>query len=100
LKTKLEIKSKNDIRIKRVVKIKKSFVIVAHFIFEVLIIVRDKILSNKNYLFKSILLGAYSYVANKKMFFVYIRNDRLVFLRISQHTTLKRLLEFKKQNCY
>jgi len=100
LKTKLEIKSKNDIRMKRVVKIKRSFIIVAHFIFEVLIIVRGKILFNKNYLFKLILLNAYFYVANREMPFVYVCNDRFVSFRISQHATLERLLKFKKQNCY
>jgi len=100
LKTKLKIKSKNNIRIKRVVKIKKSFVIVVHFVFEILIIIRDKILSNRNYFFESILFDAYFYVANRKMSFVYVRNDRFVFLRISQHATLERLLKFKKQNCY
>jgi len=100
LKTKLKIKSKNNIRIKRVVKIKKSFVIIAHFVFEILIIVRDEILSNRDYLFESILFDAYFYVVNREMPFVYIRNDCFVSFRISQHATLKRLLEFKKQNCY
>ncbi len=85
---------------KRVVKIEKSFVIIAHFVFEILIIVQDEILLNKNYLFESILFDAYSYVANRKMLFICVRNDRLVSLRISQHATLERLLKFKKQNCY
>ncbi len=83
LKTKLKIKSKNDIRMKRVVKIEKSLVIVAHFVFEVSIVVRNEILSNRNYLFKLILFDAYSYVANRRMPFVYVRNDRFVSLRIS-----------------
>ncbi len=96
----LEIKSKNNIRIKQVVKIKKSLVIVAYFIFKILIIVQDKILSNKNYLFELILLDAYFYVANKKMSFVYICNDCFVSLCISQYATLKRLLKFKKQIYY
>jgi len=100
LKTKLKIKSKNDIRIKRIIKIKKSYVIVAHFVFEVLIIVQGEILLNKNYFFKLILFNAYFYIANKKMSFVYICNDHFVSLRISQHATLERLLKFKKQNCY
>jgi len=100
LKTKLKIKSKNNIRVKRVVKIKRNLVIVAHSIFEVLIIVQGEILSNRDYLFESILFDAYFYVANKEMPFVYVRNDRFVSLRISQHATLERLLEFKKQNCY
>jgi len=100
LETKLKIKSKNNIRMKRVVKIKRSFVIVAHFVLEILIVVRDKILPNKDYLFESILFDAYSYVANKKMSFVYVCNNRLVSLRISQYATLERLLKFKKQNCY
>jgi len=100
LKTKLEIKLKNDIRMKRVIKIEKSFVIVAHSIFEVLIVVQGEILSNRDYLFELILFDAYFYVANKKMPFVYVRNDRLVPLRISQHATLERLLKFKKQNYY
>ena len=68
---------------KRVVKIEKSLVIVAHFVFEVSIVVRNEILSNRNYLFKSILFDAYSYVANRRMPFVYVRNDRFVSLRIS-----------------
>jgi len=100
LKTKLKIKLKNNIRIKRVVKIERNFVIVAHFVLEVLIVVRGEILPNRNYLFKSILFDAYSYVANKRMSFVYVRNDCLVSLRISQHATLERLLKFKKQNYY
>ncbi len=100
MKIKLKVKSKNDIRIKRVVKIERNLVIIVYFIFEVLIVVQGEILSNKDYLFESILLDAYSYVANKEMFFVYVRNDRLVSLRISQHATLKRLLKFKKQNYY
>jgi hypothetical protein len=100
LKTKLKIKSKNDIRIKQIVKIKKSLVIVAHFVLEILIIVQDEILPNRNYLFELILFDAYSYVANKRMPFVYVRNDRLVSLRISQHATLERLLKFKKQDYY
>jgi len=100
LKTKLKIKSKNDIRIKRIVKIEKSLVIVAHSIFEILIIVRGETLSNRNYLFKLILFGVYFYVANKKMSFIYVHNDRFVSLRISQHATLKHLLKFKKQDCY
>ncbi len=74
--------------------------IVAHFVFEILIIVRDEILSNKNYLFESILLNVYFYVVNKEIFFVCVRNIRLVSFRISQYATLRRLLEFKKQNCY
>jgi len=100
LKAKLKIKSKNDIRIKRVVKIEKSLVIVAHFVFEILVIVQDEILPNRNYLFESILFDAYFYVVNREMSFVYVCNDRLVSLRISQHATLERLLEFKKQDCY
>jgi len=82
------------------VKIEKSFVIVAYFVFEILIIVRDEILSNKDYLFELILFNAYFYVANKEMFFVYVRNDCFVFFCISQYVTLRRLLKFKKQNCY
>jgi len=100
LETKLKIKLKNNIRIKQIVKIEKSLVIVAYFVFEVSIIVRDEILSNKNYLFESILLNAYSYIANKKMSFVCVRNIRFMFFRISQHATLRRLLKFKKQNYY
>ncbi len=100
LKTKLKTKSKNDIRMKRVVKVEKSLVIIVHSIFEILIIVRDKILLNRDYLFESILFDAYSYVANREMPFVCVRNDRLVPLRISQYATLRRLLEFKKQNYY
>ncbi len=71
--------------------------IVVHFIFEILIVVRDKILSNQDYLFESILFDAYFYVANRKMLFVYVRNNRFVSLRISQHATLECLLKFKKQ---
>ncbi len=100
LKTKLKIKSKNDIRMKRVVKIERNFIIIVHFIFEILIVVRDKILFNKDYFFESILFHAYFYVANREMSFVYVCNDRFVSLRISQHAMLKRLLKFKKQDCY
>jgi len=100
LKTKLKIKSKNDIRMKRVVEIERSFIIIVHFIFEILIVVRDKILFNKDYFFESILFHAYFYVANREMSFVYVCNNRFVSLRISQHAMLERLLEFKKQDCY
>jgi len=100
LKTKLKIKLKNNIRIKRIVRIRRSFVIVAYSIFEILIIVRDEILLNKNYLFESILFDAYFYVANWEMSFVCVCNNRFIFFRISQHATLKRLLEFEKQNYY
>ncbi len=100
LKTNWKIKLKNDIRIKRVVKIENFFMIIAHFVFKISIIVRNKILLNRNYLFESILFGAYFYVANREMSFVYIYNDRFVSLRISQHATLKYLLKFKKQNYY
>jgi len=100
LKAKLEIKSKNDIRMKRVVKIKKNLMIVAHFVLEVLIVVRGETLPNRDYLFELNLLDVYSYVANRKMPFVYVRNNRLVPLRILQHATLRRLLEFKKQDYY
>jgi len=75
-------------------------VIVAHFVLEILIVIRGEILSNKNYLFESILYNAYFYVANREMSFIYVRNDRFVSLRISQHATLRRLLKFKKQNYY
>ncbi len=85
---------------KRVVKIEKSLVIVAHFVFEVSIVIRGKTLPNRDYLFELILLNAYFYVANRRMPFVCVRNDRLVSLRISQHATLERLLEFEKQNYY
>ncbi len=78
----LKIKLKNDIRIKRVIKIEKSLVIVVYFVLEISIIVRDKILFNKDYLFKSILFNAYFYVTNREMSFVYVCNDCLVFLRI------------------
>jgi len=94
LKTKLKIKLTNDIRIKQVIKIEKSFVIIAYFIFEISIIVRSEILLNRDYLFKLILFDAYFYVANKKMSFVYICNNRFVSFRILQHATLKRLLKF------
>jgi len=100
LKTKLEIKLKNNIRVKQIVKIEKKFVIVAYFVFEILVIIRNEILLNKNYFFKSILFDAYFYIVNKKIFFVYVRNNRSMSFRISQYTTLKRLLEFKKQNYY
>jgi len=100
LKTQLKIKLKNNIRVKRVVKIKRSLVIVVYFIFEVLIVVRSEILSNKNYLFELILLNAYFYVANKKMSFVCVCNNRLMSLYISQYAILKRLLKFKKQDYY
>jgi len=85
---------------KRIVKIEKSLMIVAHFVFEISIIVRDEILLIKDYLFESILLNAYFYVAKKKMSFVYVRNNRFVSLRISQYATLRCLLKFKKQNYY
>lgn len=100
LEAKLEIKPKNDIRVKRVVKVERSLVVVAHFVLEVSIVVRGETLPNRNYLFESILLGAYSHVVDKRMPFVCVRNDRLVPLRISQHATLGRLLEFEKQDCY
>jgi len=100
LKTKLEIKLKNNIRIKQVVKIERSLVIVAYFILEILIIVRNEILLNKNYLFELILLNAYFYIANKKISFVYIYNNCFISFRILQYAILERLLEFKKQNCY
>jgi len=98
LKIMLKIKLKNNIRIKQVVKIERSLVIVVYFVLEILIIVQDEILSscfaieklnkikkftNKDYLFKSILLDAYSYVANREMSFVYICNNCLVSLCIS-----------------
>jgi len=100
LETKLKIKSKNNIRIKRVVKIKRSLVVVTYFVLEVPIVVRDEILPNKNYLFESILFDAYSYVANKKIFFVCVCNNRSMSLHISQYATLERLLKFKKQDYY
>jgi len=100
LETKLIIKSKNDIRIKQVVKIERSLVIVVYLVFEILVVVRDEIMLNKNYLFESILFDAYFYVANKKMSFVYVCNNRFISFYILQHATLKRLLEFKKQNYY
>jgi len=100
LETKLKIKLKNSIRIKQVVKIEKSLVIVVYFVLEILIIVRDKILSNRDYFFESILFDAYFYIANKKMSFVYVRNNCFISFYISQHAILERLLEFKKQNCY
>ncbi len=68
---------------KRVIKIERSLVIIAHFVFEISIVVRGEILPNKNYLFELILFDAYSYVANKRMLFVCVRNDRFVPFRIS-----------------
>ncbi len=100
LKTKLKIKLKNNIRIKQLIKIEKSLVIITYFVLEILIIIQDKILSNRNYLFKSILLNVYFYIVNKKIFFVYICNNRFVSFCILQYVTLKYLLEFKKQDCY
>jgi len=100
LKTKLKIKLKNNIRIKRIIKIEKSLVIVAYFVFEIPIIVRSEILSNKNYFFELILFYAYFYIANKKMSFVYVCNNCFMSFCISQHATLRRLLKFKKQNYY
>jgi len=100
LKIKLKIILKNNIRIKQIVKIERSLVIVVYFVLEILVVVQDKILLNKNYLFELILFNAYSYVANKKMSFVCICNDCLISLYILQHATLKRLLEFKKQDYY
>jgi len=82
LEIKLKIKLKNDIRIKQVVKIEKSLVIVVYFVFEILIVIQDEILLNKNYFFELILFNAYIYIANKKISFVYIRNNYLIFLRI------------------
>jgi len=63
-------------------------------------VVRNEILSNQNYLFELILFDAYFYVANRKMSFVYIYNNRLVLLCILQYAILKCLLKFKKQDCY
>jgi len=100
LKTKLEIKLKNNIRIKQVVKIKRNLVIVAYFILEILIVVQDKILLNKNYFFESILLDAYFYVTNKKISFIYTCNNCFISFYILRHAILKDLLKFKKQNCY
>ncbi len=100
LKTKLKIKLKNNIRVKQIVKIKTSFVIVAYFVLEVLIVVQDKILFNKNYLFKSILFDTYSYIENRQISFICVCNNCLMFLRILQYAILKRLLEFKKQDYY
>jgi len=100
LKTKLKIKLKNNIRIKQVVKIKRSLVIVAYFVLEILIVIQDKILLNKNYFFESILFDAYSYIANKKILFVYVCNNRFISLYILQYAILERLLKFEKQNYY
>jgi len=100
LKTKLKIKLKNNIRIKQVIKIKRSLVIVAYFIFEILVIIQDKILFNKNYFFKLILFDAYFYIANKKISFIYICNNCFISICILQYAKLKYLLKFKKQNYY
>jgi len=81
-------------------KIKRSLVIVIYFVFEILIIVQDKTLSNKDYLFKLILFDAYSYIANKEISFVYICSNYFVSLRILQRAMLRHLLEFKKQDFY
>lgn len=77
MKTKLEINLKNDIKVKQVVKIERSLVIVAYFILEVLIIVQGDILSNRDYIFKSILFDTYFYVIDRDMSFVYVCNNRL-----------------------
>ncbi len=83
LKTKLKINLKNNIKVKQVVfKFKRSLVIVIYFILEILVIVQDNILFNKNYIFKSILFDFYFYIANKNMFFVYICNNCLMFFYI------------------
>ncbi len=100
LKIKLKINSKNNIKIKRIIKIKRSLVIVVYFILKVLIIIQNNILSNKNYIFKSILFNAYFYIVDKNIFFVCVRNNCLTFFYILQYVTLKHLLEFKKQNYY
>jgi len=100
LETKLEIKLKNNIRIKQIVKIERNLVVVAYFVLEVLIIVRDEILLDKNYFFESILSSAYFYIANKRISFVYVCNDCLISLYILQYATLERLLKFKKQDYY
>jgi len=100
LKTKLKIKLKNNIRIKEVVKIERSLVIVAYFVLEVLVIVRDKILLNKNYLSELILLDAYFYIANKKISFVCVCNNYLMSLYILQYVILRYLLKFEKQDYY
>jgi len=100
LEIELKIKLKNNIRIKQVIKIERSLVVIIYFVFEILVVVQDEILSNKNYLFESILSSTYSYVTNKKISFVYICNDCLISLYILQYATLRRLLEFKKQDYY
>jgi len=100
LKIKLKIKSKNNIRVKQIVKIERSLVIAIYSVLEILVIVQDKILLDRNYLFKSILFDIYFYIADKKIFFVYVCNNRLIFFYILQHAILKRLLEFEKQNYY
>jgi len=97
LKTKLKIKLKNNILVKQIVKIEKSLIIVIYFVLEILIIVQDKILFNRNYLFKSILFDVYSYIANREIFFIYICNNCLVFFCILQYIILKRLLKFKRK---
>jgi len=82
LKTKLEIKLKNNIKVKQIIKIEKSFVIVIYSVLKILVIVQDNILSNKNYIFKLILFDTYFYIANKKISFVYICNNYLIFFYI------------------
>jgi len=82
LEIKLEIKLKNNIRIKRVVKIEKNLVIVTYFVLEILVIVRDEILLDKNYFFELILFNIYFYIANRKLFFVYVRNNCFISFRI------------------
>jgi len=82
LKIKLEINSKNNIKIKQVVKIERSLVIAAYSVLKILVIVQDNILSNRNYIFESILSGAYFYVADKNISFVYVCNNRSISLYI------------------
>jgi len=78
----------------------RSLVIVVYFVLQILVIIRDEILLNKNYFFESILFNAYFYIVNRKISFVCVCNNYVISFYILQYAILKRLLKFKKQNYY
>jgi len=95
----LEVTTRDNTRVYKVLKTSKLIIINANIIIKIFICLLQ-FLINKDYLFDSILVNAYTYIVDFNIFLIYIYNTNLMSIIINKYINLDCLTKYKEQDYY
>ncbi len=101
-RTDIYVHAKDNVKIRRVIKAAKNAIIPPYFIIEISIKMKEDsgfFTNDRDYLFKLNRPNAYYYLINADFFFVQIRNDSDLSMKVSKGC-LGVFKEFIEQECY